>query len=110
MNFSTIYLRRFFLAIALLLGSIAAHATIALGEVVPASAGNCDGSIEVIANGTAGPFFIEIIGSDGFSDFVEGIGADDPAVGSYTFTGLCSGDYTIYVTNPLALGLRPALG
>lgn len=78
MNFSTIYLRRFFLAIALLLGSIAAHATIALGEVVPASAGNCDGNIEVIANGTAGPFFIEIIGSDGFSDFVEGIGADDP--------------------------------
>lgn len=101
MTFFTSYYRSLFLALALLLGSATAYATLAIGEVVPASAGQCDGSIEVWANGSAGAFHIEITGPGEFSDFVEGIGdPEDPtSPSSYTFTGLCGGSYNIFVTN-----------
>lgn len=101
MTFFTFCYRSLFFALALLLGSTAAFATIAIGEVIPPSEGNCDGRIQVLANGTAGSFFIEIIGPAGFSDFVEGIGdpGDENSPSSHTFTGLCGGSYNIFVTN-----------
>lgn len=57
----------------------------------------CDGSVTITAKGdvpelSAGPFTIEIIGPD-FHDTKENV------EGSWTIENLCSGDYTILVTN-----------
>lgn len=93
MTFFTLSLRSIF-TIGLLYVSYAAFATISIGEVAPASAGACDGSVQVTATGDAGPFDLYISGPNDYFSF-----KSDLMSGQHTFTGLCSGEYTIEVIN-----------
>lgn len=93
MTLLTISLRSL-LTVLLLYVSFTAFATITIGEVTPASsASTCDGSIQVIATGDAGPFDIYISGTNDYFNF------KDEVDGAFTFTGLCGGTYTIKVIN-----------
>jgi hypothetical protein len=77
--------------------STAAMATIEITQKMnPSSNEQCDGYITVRAEGTAGPFFIQMTTADGaiYDAF--------DVNGSYTFEGLCSDFYTIKVYNEYA--------
>ena len=62
----------------------------------PTTSEDCDGTITVDASGEAGPFTLTL------KSTVEGVEYTDKGEevnGSYTFTGLCNGNYTIAVEN-----------
>jgi hypothetical protein len=65
-------------------------------ETEAAMAGQCDGTITVEAEGSAGPFWLRVFGPDDF-----GVIADD-FEGESIVEGLCPGDYTVIVTNAYA--------
>lgn len=91
MNLFTWSLRALFI-IVLLLGSQAAWATISVDRIMPASGGStCDGSFKVIANGSAKPFIVVVLGPT--THYEEGIETD------VTFSDLCPGQYQVEVTD-----------
>lgn len=65
-----------------------AHATIDIINTTPASNG-CNGSVEIIAEGSAGSFSLSIDGNNPIPDIN----------GNYLFENLCSGNHTIVITN-----------
>ena len=69
-------------------------ATIMIVNTNGANPNQCDGSIEVLATGTANPFELYIVGDNGHVEFVPDVN------GLYIFDNLCSGNYTIDVLNP----------
>ena len=62
-------------------------------ETEDATAGQCDGTITVEAEGSAGPFWLRVSGPNDFGVIV------DDFEGESIVEGLCPGDYTILVTN-----------
>lgn len=94
MTFYTQSFRSCIVVLAILLGCQIAYATIKIGKVKSISSpGACDGRIEVIADGDAGPFTVSISGAGGYSDKVEEV------EGQQYFIGLCAGKYSIVVSN-----------
>lgn len=87
---------RFFgILLCCLLGQLALHAEIKLGQVFGASSSSaCDGEVEVIAKGSAGPFQIDLVVNG--STIVQ---SAQSVQGKHRFTGVCAGEHTIWVTN-----------
>ena len=81
------------LLVALFLFAGESLATITVSSTTGVNPSQCDGSIEVTATGTAGPFELYIAGDNGHVGYVAGVN------GIYVFDGLCSGNYTIDVLN-----------
>ncbi len=72
-------------------------ATIAVTNIQHTTSGGCDGTIEILTTGTAGPFSIELYyDNDGTLEFQEEL---EDHIGPFTFTDLCSGNYTLLVDN-----------
>jgi hypothetical protein len=79
----------------LLVGGISLHATIRIVAVRPTSSEYCEGSITIEATGSAGPFRIQLLGAGGFLEERSLTGPIE------TFSGLCTGAYTVLVYNAL---------
>lgn len=75
-----------------------ALATITISDWTAPGEGGCNGTIEIIATGTAGPFTLSIH-LDNNPNPVEGQPQPDDVNGVYTFENLCSGLYNIRVMN-----------
>lgn len=89
MSLFTYSLRALFIVAFVSLAQVAG-ATISVESITPASASDvCDGSFQVIANGTAGPFVVIVLGPTTF--YEEG---DDLDI---TFSDLCPGQYQVEV-------------
>ena len=85
-------------AILMLFFCLFANATIDITHLNATSPGHCSGSIGIMAEGTAGPFTLQLTqtadnGTHSLLDDASGVN------GGFTFSGLCAGDYTIEVTN-----------
>lgn len=85
-------LKNIFSIVILILCSITtSFAEITLGQIANAEPGSCNGSIEITAEGSAGPFTLELIGPK--YSLASNIN------GTHTFTYLCPGPYTITVSS-----------
>ncbi len=74
--------------------STAALATIEIQQTInPSGIDPCDGAIVVLAEGSAGPFRLEVSGTNGYQQTIYGVD------GSYTLDELCPSSYTIEVFN-----------
>ena len=80
---------KIFLSLLFLVLNIYTYANIEIGKVTHTKVSECNGSINVFANGSASPFSISLNGTNN----VIGI------LNNYTFENLCPGDYEIIVTN-----------
>ena len=70
------------------------QATIGILQINPSSTG-CNGSIRMVAEGTAGPFKVTITNENGYNQVLNNInGVED-------ITGLCVGNYSIEVISEL---------
>ena len=73
---------------------------IAIVNSINSSFGQCNGTITVEASGTAGPFTLEISGTNSTGEpFTDLMDPDEPINGEHTFEGLCPGNYFINSIN-----------
>ncbi len=94
-------LRAFCLILCLSFTATVLRAELSILNVLAPTAAKCDGEIEVLAEGTAGPFTVSISGY-GRPDQVEFSGVN----GAVVFNNLCGGDYTITIINALGCELE----
>lgn len=75
---------------------VAVRAEIRIVQVIGASSATaCDGEIEVMATGSAGPFQVQLLKAGVV------VKQSPPIRGKYRFTGVCWGDYTAKVFNAM---------
>ena len=86
--------------------SFHAQSTIDITNVVVSSPNQCDGSIELIASGTAGPFDVTISNQSGYFSFYEDVN------GILLIDNLCPGEYFIDVEHQFgcAISLTAIVG
>lgn len=94
-------LRAFCLILCLSCTATALRAELSILNVLAPTAAKCDGEIEVLAEGTAGPFTVSISGY-GRPDQTEFSGVN----GAVVFNNLCGGNYTITIINALGCELE----